>query len=396
MLQSKSAANKLSLITRTYKSSSCGIARLCQQQRSFSSTINENSTSSSSTPITYLTHISDVHVWPNNFTPSLSQLLPNFKDAKRLQGYLNIKLTRGGKYSNNVLAAALQDMVSQEFLKNSATSQQHLIISGDITNLALREEFEAARQIFDQHYFQQRLANGATMPIWQLATAVPGNHDAYTPESVSSDWFGQYFGDTLTSTTANTNHNIYDKHRMYKRFPSVKRLPNSRVIIVALNSSVPRIPFVSGGKLSEAMLEQASKQLQEIYKTEENYHDWFRVCVLHHPPMQRHKYGYQEVLRGFTVHDRELLTQFCKTEKINLILNGHSHKQKVAQLYDTTSSKSEGTLSVDPGSGTYIGEKVNKTARYNCYKIVGSSLQSMYSRVWQAASQTFETKELKW
>jgi len=357
----------------------------------------------------YLMHISDVHVWPNNFTPSWSQLLPNFKDAKRMQGYLNIKLTRGGKYSNNVLSAALQDMLRGHHLQDQQLQQQidqqqqqHLIISGDITNLSLREEFEAARAIFDQHYFTKLNATAPLQPMWQLATAVPGNHDAYTPESVSSDWFGQYFGDTLLANVNNNNNNkdLYDPQRMYRRFPSVKRISNTQIVIVALNSSVPRVPFVSGGKLTQAMLDQASKQLQQVCKTEASNNNgeqqaWFKVCVLHHPPMQRHKQGYQEALRGFTLHDREMLTQFCKQENINLILSGHSHKHKVAQLYDTNNGM-QGTLSADPGSGTYIGEKINKTARYNVYTVVGSSLQGIHSRVWQAATQTFETKELKW
>ncbi|MEZ4399809.1 MAG: hypothetical protein R3B06_07310 [Kofleriaceae bacterium] len=74
--------------------------------------------------------------------------------------------------------AAFEDMV--EDLNGQALD--HIICTGDVTNLALPGEFRFARGLFD------RLALGTAG-----VTVLPGNHDAYIQEGTRH--FAEVFGD---------------------------------------------------------------------------------------------------------------------------------------------------------------------------------------------------------
>jgi len=86
-----------------------------------------------------LAHLSDVHV----FTTA-ALWTPTLIEAKRWLGALNVLFRRGPNvYSRDVLRAALEDAVR-------TARVDHIAISGDLTNLATKPEFElAARTIAD-------------------------------------------------------------------------------------------------------------------------------------------------------------------------------------------------------------------------------------------------------
>ena len=59
----------------------------------------------------------------------------------------------------------------------------HLVISGDVTNLALEEEFQTASRVLKP-----------LLKDPEKVTIVPGNHDRYVKEVDQYDLFHQYFG----------------------------------------------------------------------------------------------------------------------------------------------------------------------------------------------------------
>ena len=59
----------------------------------------------------------------------------------------------------------------------------HLVISGDLTQLALPEEFARAR-----------MALRPVLKDQERVSIVPGNHDYYVSETEESDNFHSYFG----------------------------------------------------------------------------------------------------------------------------------------------------------------------------------------------------------
>ena len=79
-----------------------------------------------------LAHLSDPHVLDLRGVP-LHRLLLN----KRLTGWVNLKVKRGHKHRPAVVEAMMADL--------QALAPDHVAITGDLTNLALEPEFEAAR-----------------------------------------------------------------------------------------------------------------------------------------------------------------------------------------------------------------------------------------------------------
>ena len=60
----------------------------------------------------------------------------------------------------------------------------HLVISGDITQLSLEREFSLAREILDPLLVKT-----------ERVTVIPGNHDRYVYQQHGTDLFTKYFGD---------------------------------------------------------------------------------------------------------------------------------------------------------------------------------------------------------
>lgn len=99
-----------------------------------------------------LAHISDLHV----LSPEgvhWRELLFN----KRVTGWANTRLRRGRVFRRRHLEAVL----------NAASRADHVVITGDVTNLALDGEYREAVRLLD------RRAGAAEVTI------VPGNHDLY-------------------------------------------------------------------------------------------------------------------------------------------------------------------------------------------------------------------------
>ena len=77
----------------------------------------------------------------------------------------------------------------------------HLVISGDLTQLALPEEFAKARM--------------ALQPLLQdqeRVSIVPGNHDYYVSETEESDYFFSYFGSFFGKNEIHTRQLNQDWH----------------------------------------------------------------------------------------------------------------------------------------------------------------------------------------
>ena len=118
-----------------------------------------------------LAHCSDLHLLSHDGARWLE--LAN----KRWIGAMNLLSSRSRHYHVAAFDTMIEDM--------NALGIEHVLCTGDVTNLALRQEFEFARGKFD------RLAGG---PLG--VTVIPGNHDAYVAEGVPL--FAEMFGDFAT------------------------------------------------------------------------------------------------------------------------------------------------------------------------------------------------------
>ena len=79
---------------------------------------------------------------------------------KRLTGQANLLLHRGRVHRREYLLAVLEA---------AAAAADHVVVTGDITNLALESEYDEAIRLLD----------GVARSV--EVTVVPGNHDIYLP-----------------------------------------------------------------------------------------------------------------------------------------------------------------------------------------------------------------------
>ena len=102
-----------------------------------------------------LGHLSDVHLGAVP-RPRLRDLF-----SKRVVGYDNWRQNRAHSLTAETSTGWSHDLKSQ--------APDHIAVTGDLTNIAMREEFENARRWLED------------LGPPDLVTAIPGNHDAYVP-----------------------------------------------------------------------------------------------------------------------------------------------------------------------------------------------------------------------
>ena len=116
---------------------------------------------------------------------------------------------------------------------DSACPAAFVVVTGDLTNLALEPEFEAARAMIE------RLGMHPSQ-----VSVVPGNHDLYTEGSSRSRRFGTYFEKYITSDLD------LAVELPGGRFPFVRLRDD--LALIGLSSALPRLPLVASGRLGEA------------------------------------------------------------------------------------------------------------------------------------------------
>lgn len=229
-------------------------------------------------------HVSDLHVLSRTGA-RWRQIVFN----KRITGYANLLLHRGRvhrrEYLLKVLAAA-------------AGSANQLVVTGDITNLALEHEYQEASALLEEASRQTEV------------TVVPGNHDLYLPSLAHERRFPRHFHRLLESDLPELACDL-----PAGRFPCVKL--RGEVAIIGLSSGVPRPPFVSAGRLGAAQLAALERVLahpEVVRRTP--------VVLVHHPPVDGRPRALQ--LRDGLV-DAAALRRVLSSLQRGVLLFGHLH-----------------------------------------------------------------------
>jgi len=262
-------------------------------------------------------HLSDPHLGPLP-EPSLAALL-----NKRMLGYFSWKTRRRIIHREDVLEVLAQDIANR--------SADHVVVTGDITNIALPEEFEQAAR------WLRTLGDTAQVSV------IPGNHDAYTSvawEDSLSHWTpfmsnGGGCGDPASA------------------FPYVRE--RGPVAIVGISTAQPTPPFFASGRVGKQQLRALGDILTRLAR-----HKLFRIVLIHHPP-----------LSGSTAWRKRLSDSGAFRDIIarhgaELVLHGHTHRSQ------------RGTLPTPTGHATVIGVtsasashdyEDGRHARYHLYGI---------------------------
>lgn len=290
-----------------------------------------------------IAHVSDLHV--------LSRTGDHWRRIvfnKRLTGYANLVLRRGRVHRRDYLRAVLSA---------AASAADHVVVTGDITNLSLEHEYDEACGLLDE------VARHAEV------TVVPGNHDIYLPATHRRRRFPHHFGRFLQSDLPELARDL-----PAGRFPCVKL--RGPLAIVALSSAVPRPPFVSAGFAGHAQLEALAQVLAhpEVRRRTP-------VVLVHHPPVD---------LRARILQLRDGLVDAAALRRVltplarGLVLYGHKHFRQRCTL-----ATAGGRVEVFGASGAALDHPhASVRAGFNLYEIgENGELASAAAHVLDAAGE---------
>lgn len=234
---------------------------------------------------TAFAHISDPHLPLGPGLPRPLSLLA----GKRLLGYLSWRTGRHRRHLPAVLRTLCGDIATHR--------PDHLLITGDLVNIALPVEFGAARQ------WLESLGPPADVSV------VPGNHDTTVrlpwPAGLGL-WDPWMTGD---DRAAGAEH----------RFPVVRR--RGLVGFVNLSSAVPTAPLLASGRLGRAQIDRAAAALDALRRKR-----LFRVVAVHHPPAP----GVVGARKGLDDHGD--FAAMLAAAGAELVVHGHCHHSHLAQL----------------------------------------------------------------
>jgi 3',5'-cyclic AMP phosphodiesterase CpdA len=266
-----------------------------------------------------IAHLSDPHLL------SLSGVrLLDFAN-KRWIGGLNLLVNRVRHHRTEVFAAMVDDL-NQERI-------DHVLCTGDITNLSLEPEFRFARSHFD------RLALDP-----EHVTVLPGNHDAYVDGG--AEGFRRHFGPYFRPDEGWSGPSSWPIVRV--RGP---------VALIGLSTSLHTPWFTAYGKLGDAQLER----LRAVLGDRRLDHK-LRLVAIHHPPI-----GGKAHRRSSGLHDRARLADVLADLGAEMILHGHEHRD-LCNVLPGPGGASIPVRGIQ--SGTFDdGKRLTMRARYRIYEV---------------------------
>jgi 3',5'-cyclic AMP phosphodiesterase CpdA len=261
--------------------------------------------------------------------------------GKRATGGVNLLFNRGGQFPASVARALVADIRDR--------TVDHVVVSGDLTNLAFPAEFRLVRSILEQ----------LPLPPSEV-TVVPGNHDYYTRDAAACD----HFGEAMVGFSAEAG-----------RFPLLR--VRGELAVVALNSAHPTPPLMAYGTLGSRQLREARALLAAVEQRER-----FRLVVLHHPPHREHVSWHNRLtdLRAFVSMIRDVGAE--------LVVHGHLHRPVRVAL-----DGPDGSVPViGVASGTWLSpDDPARRAQYNLYRTEGRRLAEVTTRRYDPGSGVFRT-----
>lgn len=278
-----------------------------------------------------LGHLSDLHATD----PSRANL--SALAGKRLSGWLSWRLRRRHLYKREIATAMFAD------LKREAPD--HVAVTGDLINISLPQEFEAAAGML------RKLGS----PDW--VSLVPGNHDAYVAMPYEGAWelWSRYLeSDPVENRNVSVKPGIIDNSNMFS-FPGV--LPSVRIrgdlALVGVCTAVPTKPFFAGGTVGASQLEQLETTLLDLRER-----NLCRVVLVHHPVVDAH------VSKRRRLSDSAELRAVLERAGADLVIHGHNHRSEFKSLEGR-----DGAIPiVGVRSASYGGSNPNKTAQYHIYQ----------------------------
>lgn len=230
-----------------------------------------------------LVHISDFHLCRPAGAP-----LAWFGN-KRALSYFSWRIRRRRQHDPAILDTLVQAV--------RAEAADHVVVTGDLTQLALAAEFDAARRYL------------ADLGSPQNVFLVPGNHDALV--GAGCDDRLRIWADYLAPDGCQAPHRTV--------FPTLR--VRGSVALIGLSSAHPTRPFSAAGSIGAEQLARCSRLLAETGRR-----SLYRILLIHHPPVA----GMLSARKRLV--DAEALAQVVQQHGADLVLHGHGHRRSRAFL----------------------------------------------------------------
>lgn len=264
-------------------------------------------------------HCSDIHLL------NLRGVGPRRFLNKRFTGGVNLLLKRRKQHDE-----ALFDRLVEHA---RALDVERVVITGDLSNLALEREFE---------HIDDKL-QGIGLPV----TVIPGNHDAYTRGSVRSLRFeamlGHHMqGDRLTHGDGGSEF----------PYPFVQR--HDDVALIGLSTAQASLPLHAIGTVGAAQLARLRTMLEAL--AEEGL---TRVVLIHHPVIVGESKPRHDLI------DLDAFGRVIAAAGAELILHGHEHRRIEGSL-----DGPEGPVPVHGiSSATNLSQVPGREAAFSVYEV---------------------------
>jgi 3',5'-cyclic AMP phosphodiesterase CpdA len=229
-----------------------------------------------------LAHFSDVHITSNPLGWRRGDWF-----SKRVTGWINLRFL-GRRYrfrqADNVLTALVEEWRQRK--------PDHVIFSGDATNLGFEAEFVRATTLLGLHE-----------PDHFPGLAVPGNHDYYTRAVVAAGTFERHFVAWQEGVRVDE-----------ARYPFAQRV--GPLWLVGVNSSIPnRWAWDASGMVGKEQLGRLERLLADLGPGP-------RILVTHYPVC---KASGKREQRAHGLRDLADLVEVAHRGKVCLWLHGHRH-----------------------------------------------------------------------
>lgn len=214
---------------------------------------------------------------------------------------------RSNAHQTPVVRAAVRDIQEQDV--------DHVVVTGDLTNLSLKSEFDAATAILREIGGRDRVS------------VVPGNHDVYTRSSR-----GEF--DRACAEWLPEDHEA-------QGFPWVKRVGDD-IAIIGLNTAIPTPWFFAHGRVGADQLAKLKALLAQP-----DIAGRFVIVMLHHPLVDDppHRLFFMRNLR-----DADDLADVLKEGGVNAVHHGHNHIQHTVEVAGIPVHTAASTSNVGPGN----------------------------------------------
>lgn len=252
--------------------------------------------------------------------------------GKRGLGWISWRRRRRLEHRPEVLEALIEDL--------RETAPDHLAVTGDLTNLGLPGEVEAALG------WLERLGPPGRVSL------VPGNHDAYAGADALrrlAVW-GAYMRSDPGDAAGGEEE---------AGFPFVRE--RGPVALVGVCSARPTPPLLATGRLGTTQRTRLEAVLSALGRR-----GLCRVILIHHPPVRAGQ------SRRRALDDADPLRRSLERVGAELVLHGHTHRTHLERIPGP-----HGPIPVTGvPSGTALSERPERLARYHVHRIVGCQAEA--------------------